>query len=442
MGQGGITKRQSISQGTCYRAGLATSAATAGALGFFTGPVGFFFGGISSLLATAIACSSGSKPSKPQQDNAVAVGLVAKLIMSALDSARKSASSTVTKTVTLTVVPVPATQSGWTILPTTRGQTDCQVTYTCRYGQNFDEICDNQRWAIDDYLGGNTVYHQRNRAGRYFKDDWDNWRADRYRSAARPSLPGLGRYRCEVDEFPMGGLREATWPNTQVLRFVNGPANGRQGGNFGVWKQLVWEPCSALRSANGRGAPPITWAFDGYGNGDGRGQANGQHFIQAYGFDSQTQNSECWATYTKGANGAARTVTDQGFRAHPADPMFAAPFNYPASNYRLQPESYPDNQLPQNVNMGSWLKRSLVRRVLQRKNRIEDIFILDQLLEDDVEVFDDGTVMPSLYWSPPPPEPTQLHTADVVVTSKAVLPGSPMVHRTALPVETGTSWTA
>lgn len=36
---------------------------------------------------------------------------------------------------------------------------DCAVTYTCRYGMGWDEICDNQRWAINKKLNGQTVFH-------------------------------------------------------------------------------------------------------------------------------------------------------------------------------------------------------------------------------------------------------------------------------------------
>lgn len=32
---------------------------------------------------------------------------------------------------------------------------DCVVTYTCKYNMGWDE-CDNQRWGVDNVLGGQT----------------------------------------------------------------------------------------------------------------------------------------------------------------------------------------------------------------------------------------------------------------------------------------------
>jgi chitinase len=50
---------------------------------------------------------------------------------------------------------------------------DCEVTYTCRYGKGWDEVCDNQRWAIDKHLAGNTVFDYLKRADdrNYHKND-------------------------------------------------------------------------------------------------------------------------------------------------------------------------------------------------------------------------------------------------------------------------------
>lgn len=54
-----------------------------------------------------------------------------------------------------------------------------------------------------------------------------------------------------------------------------------------------------------------------------RGAANGAHFLTAYGFDSQTANSLCFAsyTYTDSNNQLQNTmVADHGFRALNNDP--------------------------------------------------------------------------------------------------------------------------
>lgn len=54
-----------------------------------------------------------------------------------------------------------------------------------------------------------------------------------------------------------------------------------------------------------------------------RGIAAGAHFVSAYGFDSQTANSLCFAsyTYTDGSGTIQNTmVPDHGFRALDDDP--------------------------------------------------------------------------------------------------------------------------
>jgi chitinase len=109
----------------------------------------------------------------------------------------------------------------------------CQVTYTCRYGLGFDEICDNQRWAIERGWGGKKVFHFQSRgAGKdYDKDDWSNlYRDDAYRTRAVAKVgKKKQRFRCEVDEFPLGSLKEGRQRGRQHVRFVNGQANGAQG---------------------------------------------------------------------------------------------------------------------------------------------------------------------------------------------------------------------
>lgn len=83
----------------------------------------------------------------------------------------------------------------------------------------------------------------------------------------------------------MGVLLEAKSPNPQVVRLVNGPANGRQGNDFKLWKTASWLPCSALRKTNKKPDPPVTWKFGPYAPRDNRANALGvgQHFIQKYG---------------------------------------------------------------------------------------------------------------------------------------------------------------
>ncbi|TDZ15416.1 hypothetical protein Cob_v011541 [Colletotrichum orbiculare MAFF 240422] len=57
------------------------------------------------------------------------------------------------------------------------GNGDCYytVTYWCIYNMGWDEVCDNQRWAIDKVLGGHTIFETsadrpggRNGGGKHF----------------------------------------------------------------------------------------------------------------------------------------------------------------------------------------------------------------------------------------------------------------------------------
>ncbi|TEA20978.1 hypothetical protein C8034_v008331 [Colletotrichum sidae] len=55
------------------------------------------------------------------------------------------------------------------------GDCYCTVTYSCIYNMGRDEVCDNQRWAIDKVLGGHTVFETsagrprgRNGGGKHF----------------------------------------------------------------------------------------------------------------------------------------------------------------------------------------------------------------------------------------------------------------------------------
>jgi chitinase len=101
----------------------------------------------------------------------------------------------------------------------------------------------------------------------------------------------------------MGALVEARGLGPQVCRLVNGPANRRQGNDFGNFIIASWEPCRAYQSAVCSTAnagmfeqliilfkftepfldPPITWAFNGMDASRSAGNVNGKHFIQRYG---------------------------------------------------------------------------------------------------------------------------------------------------------------
>lgn len=170
----------------------------------------------------------------------------------------------------------------------------------------------------------------------------------------------------QSDEFPMGSLWEGRAPfGNQVCRLVNGVANRRQGTDFQQWLSAIWAPCSTLRSHYGKPDPPITWEFS-HTPGDPRLGANNAfpHFIQKYGFDSQTVNSLCWATYQYPSNGqqAIMTASDHGFRALPNDPLFRY-YGWPLQQYSINPNNAPN--LPQNVASAQWQKRMNVRAVLE-----------------------------------------------------------------------------
>ncbi|KAJ5921194.1 CAZyme family GH18 [Penicillium verhagenii] len=249
-------------------------------------------------------------------------------------------------------VGVPTTVAGrssygqWQILDFSGGTTtstcDCAVTYTCRYGMGWDEICDNQRWGINKLLNGRTVYQPlpTSRAAGANQALWRGQRISAYRSAAQVKLLG-SRYRCEVDEFPMGNLAESGNKAPQACRLVNGPANGNQGNDFKMWKWAQWQPCSAYRSTVCKisdDGPPATWAFGPLAAG--RGSGSGKHFIDAYGFDDQTAGSSCWATYTYTDSPgviSTSTVVDHGFRVLDDDPMYGNAYGWPRQSWRVNP---------------------------------------------------------------------------------------------------------
>ncbi|KAJ5779984.1 glycoside hydrolase, partial [Penicillium paradoxum] len=253
---------------------------------------------------------------------------------------------------------------------------NCAVTYTCNYGWGFDEvrlrICDNQRWAIEKGLDGKNVFHL-GRSGMTMKDTWNNARGARWYKD-KSLVGGSGKFRsrsvCEVDEFPLASMEESNNYAYQIVRLVNGPANALHGlflpitWHYSVWwKQAYYDPCVRLRG-EGKGKLPVTWKFSPFPGDDKRGGAmvNANHFIERYGFDSQTSNSECFATYK--VNGRSTTASDQGFRALPDDPMYAHPFDWPTfNNFKISPSS---NNLPTNIVSVLWLKREIARSVLQQ----------------------------------------------------------------------------
>jgi hypothetical protein len=87
----------------------------------------------------------------------------------------------------------------WNRITPKKPQPDCSVTYICRYGEGWDEICDNQRWAIDKIMGGKTVYHYERRPEDTYKDGWAKfYRHAEYRARAQVTKTGENRARCDV----------------------------------------------------------------------------------------------------------------------------------------------------------------------------------------------------------------------------------------------------
>lgn len=151
---------------------------------------------------------------------------------------------------------------GWHSPANFNGQTTCSVTYTCEYGFDWDQVCDNQRYFLEQFTVGNAqpLFHYDEsgiRSGRT-KDRWyllssrnRHW----YRSYAPPAI--CQRYRCEIDEFPMNSLLESTVFAKQALRAIDGDENGRQGRDWQQWLTASWYPCSTLMGV----PPPITWSI-------------------------------------------------------------------------------------------------------------------------------------------------------------------------------------
>lgn len=144
---------------------------------------------------------------------------------------------------------------------------DCFVTYFCNYGMGWDEVCDNQRWAINKVLNGRTSFlpYARGRGESRAYSSWAQSAPTQRHKAFRTLVQGARRDQgaaCDLDEFPMGNLRESGNNGPQACRLVNAGANQRQGLDWSAFKAAQWRPCSTYRSSvcgitdNG---PYVTW---------------------------------------------------------------------------------------------------------------------------------------------------------------------------------------
>ncbi|KAL1963089.1 hypothetical protein VTN77DRAFT_8735 [Rasamsonia byssochlamydoides] len=221
------------------------------------------------------------------------------------------------------------------------GVTTCAVTYTCLYGKGFDQLCDNQRYGLEQQLSSSTsVFHYpaRNRNGR-MKAQWGRTHNKNYRPWPGP------RYYCEADEFPLDSLEEAAIK--QVVRQLDGVENGAQGQDWQWFISASVLPCMSLLKQT---LLPVTWEIGPLPTTGYRTNANG--FIQKYGFDS-TGTHQCFATMTY--NGVVTTISDQGFRIHSADPLFTVQ-GWPLQNYSPNPNTMTAGW-PTSVNSAPYMKR-------------------------------------------------------------------------------------
>ncbi|RDW80990.1 hypothetical protein BP5796_05688 [Coleophoma crateriformis] len=242
------------------------------------------------------------------------------------------------------------------------GAKTCKVTYTCLYGQGFDQVCDNQRYGLEQQLNGaTTVFHYPAappRTGR-MKAQWPGWHHPNYHPW--PANQHGGRTWCEAEEFPMDSLEEASGP--QVIRQVDGIENGRQGADWGYFIRASINPCKSLLGLRASDPLPVTWRIGPLPTGGSRGNLNG--FIQKYGFDS-TNNHQCYATMTRQDKASLyRTVstsnslpisspTNQTFMSTPISivvrPAKKSPTDSPDPNARF-------SGFPSSVNSANFLKR-------------------------------------------------------------------------------------
>ncbi|KAL8887506.1 MAG: hypothetical protein Q9215_004928 [Flavoplaca cf. flavocitrina] len=239
----------------------------------------------------------------------------------------------------------------WALKVYTASQTGCQVTYTCKYGRGFDQVCDNQKYGIDKVMGGVNVFSYDefgNRQGRV-QSLWAKDHNKEYRSSFGPPVSGGGRNRCEIDEFPLGSLRESANYAAQALRALDGNENGKQGIDWQQWLLAEWYPCSTVLKA----PPPITWSIGDPPAGDSRTAAAPSKTIARYGFDSVSGKAQCWPTYSFGS-GPQTVIRDHGFRVGHGDPLFGNGA-WPAQDYKEAPRSAGGN--PTNVNSAAFVKK-------------------------------------------------------------------------------------
>ncbi|RDW92668.1 hypothetical protein BP5796_02062 [Coleophoma crateriformis] len=323
--------------------------------------------------------------------------------------------------------------------PTTSDATscDCSVTYTCVYGMTataggWDEICDNQRYAIDKLLNGRLG------DSNYAKAQWSPQHSG-WQAAAQTAVNNVAR--CQVDEFPMGSLAEGVLPNPQACRLVNGPANGRQGSDFQQFLLAQYIPCSSYKEnvcSTASPVVPITWAFSGMDAVRSAGSTAAPHFVQYYGFDSQTAGSECWATASfndPSGNPVISTVADHGFRVLNNDPMITnAAYNWPLQSYRPSPFAAQVGQ-PSSIASAQFQKRQEVLASLRGERPEYDI----DCAKCDVFIDKAGREFHQPHW-----RRHHRHFPSQVVTTTAAAPegtnaassaGSTPVHK--VPRETG-----
>ncbi|KAH7384645.1 hypothetical protein BKA66DRAFT_608810 [Pyrenochaeta sp. MPI-SDFR-AT-0127] len=244
--------------------------------------------------------------------------------------------------------------------------TTCQVTYTCDYGFNFDQVCDNQKYGLDVVLGGaTTVFHydpgREYGVGGRVKQQWRGQHHAKYRAShGRPdggTCPNDdydgSRCRCEVDEFPLDSLGES-YQAPQALRLLDGNENGRQGRDWQDFINAEWFPCSFLLNS----APPVTWRI-GLPADPADARLTTNAFIPKYGFDSASGRDQCWATYTS-PGGQSSVISDHGFRVQSGpdfpDPMFAQ-YGWPRQAYSADPDGLAANSRPTNVASAQWVKK-------------------------------------------------------------------------------------
>lgn len=327
----------------------------------------------------------------------------------------------------------------------TLSQTDCAVTYTCNYGDGWDEVCDNQRWGIDSLLGGQTVFEiKTSDVPRLSKADWAVSRRLEYRQKAQVNNAN-NEPRCQVDEFPMANLQEAQG-GPQVVRLINGPANGAQGRDFYMWKLAKFFPCQSLRSVNGKPPPPVTWQI-GSEASRAAARSDGVHFVQKYGFDSQTVGSMCWATYYDEVQSQDVTIHDHGFRVLPDDPMFGVN-NWPIRAYHVTAKvtlpvrgggvttSY---HPPLDVRSDSWLKRDLgdVVDIDRELDNVIEIDLNGMSVEDFVAANPDFYVGP-LYEDETPPQVMAVTTSESTPAT-VTMQSKPSATFTSPPKKTATA---